>query len=124
MTTAAQPTRQTDAATETGLPLSLPLRVDLSALSIDPRAVVEVRSRTNRVEAGLAKMQEWMDGVARLGWYIDPYGRRVYVYRTEREVEALDDPDTLSGEEALPGFVFEVKRLVFNRYAELMSPGE
>ena len=86
-----------------------------------PDFVVEVRSRTDRVEAGLAKMQEWMDGGARLGWYIDPYGRRVYVYRTGREVEVLDDPDTLSGEDVLPGFVFEVRRLVFDRYAELAS---
>lgn len=27
-----------------------------------------------------------------------------------------DDPETLSGEEVLPGFVFEVGRLVFDRY--------
>ena len=89
-----------------------------------PDFVVEVRSRTDSVPAGLAKMQEWMDGGARLGWYIDPYGRRVYVYRAGREVEVLEDPETLSGEDVLTGFVFEVKRLVFDRYAELTSCGE
>ena len=89
-----------------------------------PDFVVEVRSRTDNVNAGLAKMQEWMDGGARLGWYIDPYARRVYVYRPEREVEILEDPETLSGEDVLPGFVFEVKRLVFDRYAELTGGGE
>ena len=89
-----------------------------------PDFVVEVRSRTDRVDAGLAKMQEWMDGGARLGWYIDPYGRRAYVYRTGREVEVLDDPETLSGEDVLTGFAFEVKRLVFDRYAELTGHGE
>ncbi len=89
-----------------------------------PDFVVEVRSRTDRVEAGLSKMQEWMDGGARLGWYIDPYGRRVYVYRAGREVEVLDNPETLSGEDVLTGFVFEVQRLVFDRYAELTGHGE
>lgn len=89
-----------------------------------PDFVVEVRSRTDRVPDGLAKMQEWMDGGARLGWYIDPYGRRVYVYRAGREVEVLEDPETLSGEDVLTGFVFEVKRLVFDRYAELSGNGD
>jgi Uma2 family endonuclease len=61
-------------------------------------------------------MQEWMEGGARLGWYIDPYARRVYIYRPGQEVEVLDNPQTLSGEDVLPGFVFEVTRLVFDRY--------
>ncbi len=89
-----------------------------------PDFVVEVRSRTDSVPAGLAKMREWMDDGARLGWYIDPYGRRVYVYRAGREVEVLEGPETLSGEDVLNGFVFDVKRLVFDRYAELSGHGE
>lgn len=89
-----------------------------------PDFVVEVRSRTDSLEAGLAKMGEWMAGGARLGWYIDPYGRRVYVYRAGREVEILDNPETLSGEDVLIGFLFEVQRLVFDRYAELTGHGE
>ena len=89
-----------------------------------PDFVVEVRSRTDRVDAGLAKMQEWMDGGARLGWYIDPYGRRVHVFRPGQSAEILDNPETLSGEDVLTGFVFEVKRLVFDRYAELTGHGE
>jgi Uma2 family endonuclease len=81
-----------------------------------PDFVVEVRSRTDNVATGLAKMQEWMDGGARLGWYIDPYERRVYIYRPTQDVEILDGPETLSGEDVLPGFAFEVRRLVFDRY--------
>ncbi len=87
-----------------------------SAIPGAPDFVVEVRSRTDGVAAGLDKMQEWMDGGARLGWYIDPYERRVYIYRPTQDVEILDDPETLSGEDVLPGFAFEVKRLVFDRY--------
>ena len=89
-----------------------------------PDFVVEVRSRTDNVTAGLAKMREWMDGGARLGWYIDPYARRVYIYRAGREVEVLEDPETLFGEDVLSGFVFEVRRLVFDRYSELSGDGD
>ena len=89
-----------------------------------PDFVVEVRSRTDRLTSGLAKMGEWMDGGSRLGWYIDPYERRVHVFRTGQEVEILDDPETLSGEDVLSGFVLEVRRLVFARYAELSDDGD
>ena len=69
--------------------------------------------------AGLAKMQEWMEGGARLGWAIDPFNRHVYLYRPEHaEPELLDNPDTLSGEDVLPGFAFEVRRLIFDRHTE------
>ena len=81
-----------------------------------PDFVVEVRSRTDSLADGLAKMQEWMDGGARLGWYLDPYQTRAYIYRRGQPVEILDDPETLSGAEVLPGFTFEVRRLIFARH--------
>ena len=84
-----------------------------------PDFVVEVRSRTDRLPSFLAKMQEWMDGGARLGWAIDPFNRHSYLYRAEQaEPELLENPDTLSGEDVLPGFVFEVRRLIFDRHTE------
>ena len=83
-----------------------------------PDFVVEVRSRTDRLPPLLAKMQEWMDGGARLGWLIDYRTRRVHIYRAgQAEPELLENPQTLSGEDVLPGFVFEVARLIFDRHA-------
>jgi Uma2 family endonuclease len=89
-----------------------------------PDFVVEVRSRTDNLADGLAKMQEWMEGGALLGWYVDPYERQVYVFRPEQPTEGLQDPETLSGEDVLPGFVLEIRRLVFDRYAELTQDGD
>ena len=89
-----------------------------------PDFVVEVRSRTDNVADGLSKMQEWMEGGARLGWYVDPYQRKVHVFRAEQPTEILDDPETLSGEGVLQGFVFEMRRLVFDRYAESGDSGD
>ena len=84
-----------------------------------PDFVVEVRSRSDRLSPFLAKMQEWMDGGARLGWGIDPFNRRVYLYRASQpEPEILENPETLSGEGVLPEFTFEVSRLIFDRHSE------
>ena len=84
-----------------------------------PDFVVEIRSRTDRLPPFLAKMQEWMDGGATLGWGIDSRQRRVYVFRAgQAEPEILENPETLSGEDLLPGFTFEVRRLLFDRHSE------
>ncbi len=81
-----------------------------------PDFVIEVRSRSDRLSPFLVKMREWMDGGAALGWGIDSRQRRAYVYRAGAdEPEILEDPETLSGEDLLPGFVFEVRRLIFER---------
>ncbi len=54
------------------------------------------------------KMQEYMDGGVKLGWLIDNKNRRVEIYRQGKEVEILDYPTNLSGEDVLSGFVLEL----------------
>ena len=80
-----------------------------------PDFVVEVRSRSDRLPPLLAKMEEWMEGGSRLGWLLDPIDRRAYVYRAGQDVEMLDNPATLDGEDVLPGFTFEIGRLMFGQ---------
>jgi len=76
-----------------------------------PDFVVELRSRTDRLSDLQEKMQEYMDNDARLGWLLDPIDKRVHVYRPGQSVEVLDNPDTLSGDPVLPGFVLPVREL-------------
>ena len=84
-----------------------------------PDFFVEVRSRTDRLPRFLTKMREWIDGGARLGWGIDPRNRQVYLFRAGQvEPELLEDPETLSGEDVLPGFTFQVRSLIFDRQTE------
>ena len=83
-----------------------------------PDFVVEVRSQSDRLAPFLAKMQEWVDGGARLGWGIDGPNARAYVHRPGQEVQMLDNPENLSGEDVLPGFQFAVRTLVFDRYQQ------
>ena len=85
-----------------------------------PAFVVEVRSRSDRLAALQRKMAEYIDNGALLAWLIDPFQRQVQVYRPGVAPEALDDPETVSGEPELPGFVFEVRRRIF----DLRQPGE
>jgi Uma2 family endonuclease len=77
-----------------------------------PDFVVELRSPTDSLEELPAKMQEYMDNGARLGWLINPQQRQVEIYRPGREVEVLQSPTTLSGEDVLPGFVLKLEGIL------------
>ena len=81
-----------------------------------PDFVVEIRSTSQRSLTHLLnKMQEYMDNGAKLGWFIDPIERTVRIYRSGvAEPELLDNPETLDGEDILPGFTFAVRELIFN----------
>lgn len=58
-----------------------------------------------------AKMREYINNGARLGWLINPQDRQVEIYRQRQQVEVLQSPLTLSGEDVLPGFVLSLKRI-------------
>ena len=80
-----------------------------------PDFVVEIRSRRDNLRPLQRKMQIWMDGGARLGWLIDPRNRRVFIYRSgQPEPEVLENPETLEGEDVLPGFSFAVRQYIFD----------
>jgi Uma2 family endonuclease len=73
-----------------------------------PDFVVELRSKSDNLEPLREKMREYMANGASLGWLIDRKNRKVEIYRQGREVEVLDNPSTLSGEDVLPGFVLDL----------------
>jgi Uma2 family endonuclease len=76
-----------------------------------PDFVIELRSRTDRLKPLQAKMTEYLENGAQLGWLIDPYKHKVYIYRPNQLVECLESPSELNGENILPGFVLSVARL-------------
>ena len=75
---------------------------------ICPDFVIELRSRSDSLRVLQAKMDEYMENGARLGWLIDPLDRRVYVYRPDSEVEILEKPETILAEPELAGFTLEL----------------
>lgn len=54
------------------------------------------------------KMQEYLNSDLRLGWLINPQDEEVEIYRANSEVEVLQFPVSLSGEDVLPGFVLNL----------------
>lgn len=78
---------------------------------ICPDFMVELRSPTDNLTALQAKMQEYRENGARLGWLINRRDRTVEIYRQNREVEVLNHPDTLLGETVLPGFILDLTRV-------------
>lgn len=84
-------------------------------LPLCPNFVVELRSPSDRLEDLQAKMEEYRDTGAQLGWLIDPEERQVFVYRPGAPTVQMQDPSTLSGAPELPGFSLNL--------AEIWDPG-
>jgi len=81
-------------------------------LPLCPDFVVELCSPTDSLKQTQAKMQEYIDNGASLGWLIDAEARRVEIYRPNQDVEILENPATLSGEDVLPGFVLSLQQIM------------
>ena len=79
---------------------------------ICPDFVIELRSPSDRLALLQAKMQEYIDSGLRLGWLIDPKTRQVEIYRPNQDVELLENPLALSGEDVLPGFVLDISAVL------------
>ena len=76
-----------------------------------PDFAAEIRSPTNTLTELQDKMDEYIANGAQLGWLIDPFEARVYIYRPGQAVECLENPATISGDPVLPGFVFNVSEI-------------
>jgi Uma2 family endonuclease len=79
-----------------------------------PDFVVELRSEADRKAKLRKKMREYISQGARLGWMIDLVDGKVEIYRPDRPIEVLERPMTLSGEDVLPGFVLDMKGILFD----------
>lgn len=69
-----------------------------------PDFVLELLSPSDTLNVTRAKMQEYLNNGARLGWLLNPEDQQVEIYRSGQPVEVLLAPSTLSGETVLPGF--------------------
>jgi Uma2 family endonuclease len=76
-----------------------------------PDFVVELMSPSDRLPKLKAKMCEWMETGAQLGWLLDPDRRTAYIYRLGREPERLLTPERLTGEGPVTGFVLELQEI-------------
>ncbi|MEQ9233222.1 Uma2 family endonuclease [Coleofasciculus sp. E2-BRE-01] len=78
---------------------------------ICPDFVIELRSQSDTLSGLRKKMQEYIDNGTLLGLLIDRKNRNVYIYRPNQEPEILENPETVSGEPVLPGFVLRMAKI-------------
>lgn len=78
---------------------------------IAPDFVIELRSRTDNLSKLQEKMLEYRDNGVRLGFLINPQARQIEIYRLEQDVEVLDAPMSISGEDILPGFSLNLTKI-------------
>ncbi|MGB3756489.1 MAG: Uma2 family endonuclease [Rivularia sp. (in: cyanobacteria)] len=76
-----------------------------------PDFVVELMSPSDTLEKTRAKMKEYMDNGALLGWLINRKQKQIEIYRPNQEAEILNFPQTLSGEDVLPGFILDLTEI-------------
>jgi Uma2 family endonuclease len=86
-----------------------------SLLPLCPDFAAEIRSSSDNLRPLQNKMQEYIANGTQLAWLVDPSARRVYVFRPDREMETLENPETVSGDPELPGFVFNAQRFFDRR---------
>jgi Uma2 family endonuclease len=80
-------------------------------LPLCPDFVIELMSRSDSWIQTQAKMVEYIESGCRLGWLLDPKGKRAAIYRTGKPPQLLTAPESLSGEDVLPGFVIDARFL-------------
>ncbi|MCJ2544660.1 Uma2 family endonuclease [Thermostichus vulcanus] len=74
---------------------------------ICPDFVLELKSPSDELSTLQAKLQEYIDNGAQLGWLIDPELQQVHVYHPGQTVQVYSRPDTLPGDPVLPNFVMD-----------------
>ena len=79
---------------------------------ICPDLVVELRSKTDALKPLQAKMSEYIANGAKLGWLIDRQNQQVEVYRVNQQVEIVQSPNSLSGEEVLANFTLDLGEIL------------
>lgn len=77
-----------------------------------PDFVIELKSPSDDLNYVTDKMLLWMKNGCRLAWFINPEQRQATIYRSAENISTYSFDETLSGEEILPGFTLELKKLL------------
>jgi Uma2 family endonuclease len=78
-------------------------------LPLCPDFVIELVSESDDLTDTQAKMREYIANGLRLGWLINPKNKQVEIYHQNQEIEILQSPLSLSGEDVLPGFILDLQ---------------
>ena len=73
-----------------------------------PDFVVELKSPSDDIADLQTKMLEYQENGLKLGWLIDPDRQLVEVYQADRSMELLSNPEEISADEIMAGFVLKL----------------
>ncbi|TDE12765.1 Uma2 family endonuclease [Dyadobacter psychrotolerans] len=77
-----------------------------------PDFIVKIRSKSDDLKYLKKKMDEYMDNGCQLGWLIDRFEEKVYVYSEGNEISEYAGLDMqLSGEPLFPGFLLDLSAI-------------
>jgi Uma2 family endonuclease len=95
----------------------LPKPLPPTFCEVIPDLVVEVISPSDTYSAMREKVDEWLNAGVSVVWVVDPQRRIVEVYQTGKPLQVLQEGDTLTAEQVLPGFQLPVQDI----FAEIDS---
>jgi Uma2 family endonuclease len=79
-----------------------------------PDFVIELLSISDSLPKAREKVERWIENGVTLGWLIDPYKKKVYVYEPSEQAAAVSG-NVVQGKGPVEGFVFKLDRL-WRRY--------
>lgn len=74
-----------------------------------PDFVIELMSPSDHLEKTQLKMTEYINNGCQLGWLINRKKSQVEIYRPGIDIEILEQPAEMSGENVLPDFVLDLR---------------
>ena len=75
-----------------------------------PDFIIELLSISDSLPKAQQKMERWIENGATLGWLIDPYKKKVYIYEPDRKAPAVSG-NTVQGNGPVEGFTLDLDEL-------------
>lgn len=79
-------------------------------LPLCPEFVIELRSRSDKLNSLQEKMQEYINNGTKLAWLIDPYESKIHIYQTEGK-QILNKPESISAAPLLSSFELNLSKI-------------
>jgi Uma2 family endonuclease len=81
-------------------------------IPVVPDFLIELRSTTDRLSDLQSKMLEYQRLGVKLGLLINPQDQQVEIYRSNKDVEVMQDPDSIDCQDVMPGFNLDLMRIL------------
>jgi Uma2 family endonuclease len=81
-------------------------------IPVVPDFLIELRSTTDRLSDLQTKMLEYQRLGVKLGLLINPQDRQVEIYRSNRDVEVIQDPSSIDCADVMPEFILDLTKIL------------